>query len=228
MRTGLWVQSAEELHLGSKLCPRDPQKQNPCNNKGEPMKSQGQPLWTWPGKSALSVSQTTCRPPLWLIKFSGASGFWKRRSKWSENRSVMSNSLWPHGLYNPWNSPSQNTWVGSCSLLQGIFTIPGIKPGSPAWQANSLPAELQGSPCKRRSCRYSHKRPSYNDSRWLQEPQRATIHWLREDGAGKGRGHGRQHSWGNSGVSNQKNAATAKRSFHPKCACLLVVGIETG
>ena len=33
----------------------------------------------------------------------------------------MSNSLWPHGLYSPWNSLGQNTGVGSLSLLQGIF-----------------------------------------------------------------------------------------------------------
>ena len=26
-----------------------------------------------------------------------------------------------HGSYSPWNSPCQNTGVGSCSLLQGIF-----------------------------------------------------------------------------------------------------------
>ena len=42
--------------------------------------------------------------------------------KWiSESRSVVSNSLWPHGRYSPWNSPVQNTGVGSHSLLQGIF-----------------------------------------------------------------------------------------------------------
>ena len=29
----------------------------------------------------------------------------------------------PHGLYSPWNSPGQNTGVGSPSLLQGIFPI---------------------------------------------------------------------------------------------------------
>ena len=29
--------------------------------------------------------------------------------------------LQPHGLYSPWNSPGQNTGVGSLSLLQGIF-----------------------------------------------------------------------------------------------------------
>ena len=33
----------------------------------------------------------------------------------------MSDSLPPHGLYTPWNSPGQNTGVGSHSLLQGIF-----------------------------------------------------------------------------------------------------------
>ena len=33
----------------------------------------------------------------------------------------MSNSLRPHGLYSPWNSPGQNTVVGSLSLLHGIF-----------------------------------------------------------------------------------------------------------
>ena len=52
----------------------------------------------------------------------------------------MSNSLQPHGLYSPWNSPGQNTGVGSCSLLQGI------EPRSPTLQADSLPAEPPGKP----------------------------------------------------------------------------------
>ena len=37
----------------------------------------------------------------------------------SESRSVVSDSLRPHGLYSPWNSPGQNAGVGSLSLLQG-------------------------------------------------------------------------------------------------------------
>ena len=37
----------------------------------------------------------------------------------SESRSVVSSSLWPHGLYGPWDSPGQSTAVGSLSLLQG-------------------------------------------------------------------------------------------------------------
>ena len=44
----------------------------------------------------------------------------------------MSNSLWPHGLlYSPWNSPGQNTEVGSLSFLQGIFPTEGSNPGLP-------------------------------------------------------------------------------------------------
>ena len=49
----------------------------------------------------------------------------------SEICSVMSNSLWPHGVYSPWNSIGQNTGVGSCSLLQGIFPTQGSNPGLP-------------------------------------------------------------------------------------------------
>ena len=39
----------------------------------------------------------------------------------SESRSVVSDSLQPHGLYSPLNSPGQNTGVGSLSLLQWVF-----------------------------------------------------------------------------------------------------------
>ena len=47
----------------------------------------------------------------------------------SESCSVVSDSLWPHGLYSPWNCTNQNTGVGSHSLLQGIFLIQGSNPG---------------------------------------------------------------------------------------------------
>ena len=68
----------------------------------------------------------------------------------SENKneicSVVSDSLQPHGLYSPWNSPGQNTGVGSLSLLQGNLPSPGIEPRSPTFQVNSLPAEPQVKP----------------------------------------------------------------------------------
>ena len=52
----------------------------------------------------------------------------------------------PQGLYSPWNSPGQNTGVGSLSLLQGIFPTQGCGPRSAALQADSLTAEPQGKP----------------------------------------------------------------------------------
>ena len=49
----------------------------------------------------------------------------------SESCSVVCDSLQPHGLYSPQNSPGQNTGVGSCSLLQRIFPTQGSNPGLP-------------------------------------------------------------------------------------------------
>ena len=39
-----------------------------------------------------------------------------------------------------------DTGVGCLSLLQGNLPNPGFEPGSPAWQADSLPTELPGKP----------------------------------------------------------------------------------
>ena len=58
----------------------------------------------------------------------------------------MSNSLWPHGLYSPWNSPGQNTGGGSCSLLQGIFPTQGSNPGLPHCRWILYHLSHQGSP----------------------------------------------------------------------------------
>ena len=66
--------------------------------------------------------------------------------KWSENCSVVSDSLQPHVLYSPWNSLGQNTGVDSLSLLQGNSPTQGSNPGSSALQVDSLPAEPQGKP----------------------------------------------------------------------------------
>ena len=63
-----------------------------------------------------------------------------------ESRSVVSDSLLPHGFYSSWNSPGKNTGVGRLALLQGNLLKPGIEPRSPTLQAYSLPAELPGKP----------------------------------------------------------------------------------
>ena len=60
---------------------------------------------------------------------------------------VVSDSLRPHGLYSPWNSPGQNTEVGSLSLLQGIFPTQKSNPSLLHCQVSSLPLSHQGTMC---------------------------------------------------------------------------------
>ena len=68
------------------------------------------------------------------------------RESGSESRSVVSDSLQPEKLYNPWNSPGQNTGMGIAFPFLRDVPNPGIKPRSPTLQAYSLPAELLGKP----------------------------------------------------------------------------------
>ena len=49
----------------------------------------------------------------------------------SESCTVVSSSWRLQGLYSPWDSPGQDTGVGSLSLLQGIFPAQGSNPGPP-------------------------------------------------------------------------------------------------
>jgi len=53
------------------------------------------------------------------------------KSSESQSCSVVSDSLRPHGLYSPWNSPGQNTGMYILSFLQGIFPTQGSNPGLP-------------------------------------------------------------------------------------------------
>ena len=69
----------------------------------------------------------------------------------SESHSVVSSSLWPHRLQPtrllcPWHSPGQNTRVGNCSLLQGIFSTQESKTGLPHYRhlPHYLPSEPPG------------------------------------------------------------------------------------
>ena len=65
-------------------------------------------------------------PYLWTTTSLTINKFWSFRLLLK-----MSSTLRPHGLYSPRNSPGQNTWVGSLSLLQGIFPTQGLNPGLP-------------------------------------------------------------------------------------------------
>ena len=77
--------------------------------------------------------------PGWLTEGFTLKG---RSESESKSRSVLSDSLRPHGLYSPWDSPGQNTGVGS----PGDLPNPGIESRSPTLQADSLLAEPQGKP----------------------------------------------------------------------------------
>ena len=63
-----------------------------------------------------------------------------------ESCSVMSDSLLPHELYSPWNSPGQNTGVGSRFLLQGVFPTQGSNPDHPHCKRILHQLSHQGSP----------------------------------------------------------------------------------
>ena len=67
--------------------------------------------------------------------------------KKKKSHSVVSDSLRPFGLYSPWNSSGQNTGVGSCSLLQGIFPTQGLNAGLPHCRRILYQPSHQGSPC---------------------------------------------------------------------------------
>ena len=59
-------------------------------------------------------------------------------------------SLRPHGL--PWNSPGQNTGVGSLSLLERIFTTQGSNPGLPNCRQILYQLSHKGTPKDTREC----------------------------------------------------------------------------
>ena len=59
----------------------------------------------------------------------------------TESRSVVSNSLRPHRLHSPWNSPGQNTGVGKPFPSPGDLLNPEIEPQCPVLQVESVPTD---------------------------------------------------------------------------------------
>ena len=87
-----------------------------------------------------------------------------------ESHSVMSDSLRPHSLYSPWNSPGQNTGVGSCSFLQGIFSTQGSNPGLPHCRWILYHLSHQGSPRILKWVAYPFSSPSSWPRNWTRPP----------------------------------------------------------
>ena len=76
----------------------------------------------------------------------GAIAFSCDAFRHAESHSVESDSLWPHGLYSPRNSPGQNNGVGTLSLLHGIFPGQGLNPGFPHCKRILYQLSHKGSP----------------------------------------------------------------------------------
>ena len=114
--------------VGNSFCP------NPGQDRLSPV-AQMQESVLVPGGFGQNVRASDMRSVLFFLSYLFSQ---------SESRSGVSKSLRPQD--SPWNSPGQNTAVGSLSLLQGIFPTPGMGARSPALQADSLPAEPQGKP----------------------------------------------------------------------------------
>ena len=64
----------------------------------------------------------------------------------SESHLVVSDSLWPHGLYTPRNSPGQIPGVGSFFLLQGNFSTQGLNQDLPHCRRILYQLRHKGSP----------------------------------------------------------------------------------
>ena len=58
----------------------------------------------------------------------------------------MSDSLWPHQTFLSMGFSRQEYWSGLPFPSPGDLPDPGIKPGSPALQADYLPSEPPGKP----------------------------------------------------------------------------------
>ena len=79
----------------------------------------------------------------WDVGVGHTGGIIKWSMKW---RSAVSESFRPRVLYSSWNSPGQNTGVGSLSLLKGIFPTQGSNPGLPHCRRILYQLSHKGSP----------------------------------------------------------------------------------
>ena len=91
--------------------------------------------------------------------------FWKRIMwKWKSLSCVwLFVTLW---LYSLWNSPGQNTRMGSLSLLQGIFPTQGLNPGFLHCRLILFQLSHQGSPRILEWVAYPFSRGSSQPGNW--------------------------------------------------------------
>ena len=126
-------------HLGQEPGAGCPQRRGEHPRTERERVGAARPLWMWTNEEPLGAPGAGVRTGLWgsfLPPHVQASVewistpvtpnqfvewcFWSifhlhqrvHEMKWSESRSVVSNSLWPHELYSPWSSPGQKAHRG--------------------------------------------------------------------------------------------------------------------
>ena len=91
-------------------------------------------------------------PVSWLFSSGGQSIGDLTSASVKSSRSVVSDSLWPHGLHVACQAPlsmgfsRQEYWSGLPFPSPGDLPDPGIEAGSPALQTDPLPSEPSGKP----------------------------------------------------------------------------------
>ena len=87
----------------------------------------GRRIWGRMNTDICMAESLCCLPEIYITLLVGYTPIKiKLKKKKSESCSVVSDSLRPHGLYSPWESPGQNTGKSSLSLLQRIFPTQGL------------------------------------------------------------------------------------------------------
>ena len=105
------------------------------------MESHNQSQWAnFPAFLRLLVFCFFCSSCKAALQWQSINSGWKKR--------VIPDSSQPCGLYSPWNSPGQNTGVGSLFLLQGVFPTQGSNPGLPHCRQTLYQLSHKGSPIK--------------------------------------------------------------------------------
>ena len=98
-------------------------------------------LWCWGWDPAKPISQCLVAP-CYVLPVGSIGGRPHRgrevdsssllpvlSGKWKWKSLSPADPSWPHRLHSSWSSLDQNTGVGSCYLLQGIFPTQGSNPG---------------------------------------------------------------------------------------------------
>ena len=91
--------------------------------------------------------------------------------KESESRSVASDSLRPRGLYSSWNSPGQNTGVGTFLFSRGMFPTQRSNPGLPHCRQILYQLSCQESPKCTLVHQYFKNVIKHSDFNWVRSSQ---------------------------------------------------------